>query len=134
MDIRERLAAIRCFLLDMDGTFYLGNQLIEGSLDFLQALHDTGRQCLFLTNNSSKSASFYQEKLARMEEEKAAGKKRGKKDKDAVLPPAPAQETPAEEAVETAAPAPQPEAPAAEEAEEAFVEESFLEEPENTKE
>ena len=66
MDIRERLSGIRCFLLDMDGTFYLGNQLIDGSLDFLQALHDTGRQCLFLTNNSSKSASFYKEKLARM--------------------------------------------------------------------
>jgi len=76
------------------------------------------------------------EKLARLEAEKAAGKGRRKKDKDAVLPPA--QETPvevtAEEAVETAAPAPQPEAPAAEEAEEAFVEESFLEEPEKTKE
>ncbi len=66
MDIRERLSSIRCFLLDMDGTFYLGNQLIEGSLDFLQALHDTGRQCLFLTNNSSKSADFYKQKLARM--------------------------------------------------------------------
>ena len=66
MDIRERLSGIRCFLLDMDGTFYLGNQLIDGSLDFLQALHDTGRQCLFLTNNSSKSADFYKQKLARM--------------------------------------------------------------------
>ena len=66
MDIRERLAKVRCFLLDMDGTFYLGNQLIEGSLDFLSALKRTGRQCLFLTNNSSKSAAFYQEKLARM--------------------------------------------------------------------
>jgi copper homeostasis protein CutC len=50
----------------MDGTFYLGNQLIEGSLDFLQALKRTGRSCLFLTNNSSKSASFYQDKLERM--------------------------------------------------------------------
>ena len=59
MDIRERLAGIRCFLLDMDGTFYLGNQLIDGSLDFLDALGRTGRQCLFLTNNSSKSAEFY---------------------------------------------------------------------------
>ena len=66
MDIREKLAPIRCFLLDMDGTFYLGNQLIEGSLDFLAALKSTGRKCLFLTNNSSKSASFYQEKLSRM--------------------------------------------------------------------
>ena len=55
----KRLKEIRCFLLDMDGTFYLGDRLIEGSLDFLQKLHDTGRQCLFLTNNSSKSASFY---------------------------------------------------------------------------
>ena len=66
MDIREKLAKVRCFLLDMDGTFYLGNQLIEGSLDFLAALRRTGRQCLFLTNNSSKSASFYQRKLERM--------------------------------------------------------------------
>ena len=23
---------VKCFLLDMDGTFYLGNQLIDGSL------------------------------------------------------------------------------------------------------
>ena len=62
----ERLKEIRCFLLDMDGTFYLGDRLIEGSLEFLQKLRDTGRQCLFLTNNSSKSASFYVEKLKRM--------------------------------------------------------------------
>lgn len=66
MDVKETLAPIRCFLLDMDGTFYLGNQLIEGSLDFLEALGRTGRECLFLTNNSSKSASFYKEKLERM--------------------------------------------------------------------
>jgi hydroxymethylpyrimidine pyrophosphatase-like HAD family hydrolase len=66
MDIREQLSKIRCFLLDMDGTFYLGNQLIDGSLDFLDALKRTGRQCLFLTNNSSKSASFYKEKLKKM--------------------------------------------------------------------
>ena len=57
---------VRCFLLDMDGTFYLGNNLIDGSLDFLAALGRTGRQCLFLTNNSSKSAEFYKQKLARM--------------------------------------------------------------------
>ena len=66
MEIRERLACVRCFLLDMDGTFYLGNQLIDGSLDFLAALKRTGRRCLFLTNNSSKSASFYKEKLKKM--------------------------------------------------------------------
>ena len=64
--IRERLSGIRCFLLDMDGTFYLGDKLIDGSLDFLEALRRTGRDAWFLTNNSSKSASAYVEKLTRM--------------------------------------------------------------------
>jgi len=66
MDIREQLSKVRCFLLDMDGTFYLGDNLIEGSLDFLDALERTGRKCLFLTNNSSKSGTVYEAKLARM--------------------------------------------------------------------
>ena len=64
--IRQQLAGIRCFLLDMDGTFYLGDKLIDGSLDFLEALRRTGRDAWFLTNNSSKSASAYVEKLTRM--------------------------------------------------------------------
>ncbi len=64
--IREKLAPIRCFLLDMDGTFYLGNQLIPGGLDFLDALQRTGRTARFLTNNSSRSGAFYAEKLTRM--------------------------------------------------------------------
>ncbi|MGN0997458.1 MAG: HAD-IIA family hydrolase [Candidatus Ventricola sp.] len=64
--IRERLAGVRCFLLDMDGTFYLGDRLIDGSLDFLAALARTGRTARFLTNNSSKSARVYADKLARM--------------------------------------------------------------------
>ncbi len=64
--ICEKLSGIRCFLLDMDGTFYLGDRLIEGSLDFLAALRLTGRDAWFLTNNSSKSAAAYVEKLTRM--------------------------------------------------------------------
>ena len=64
--IRERLAGVRCFQLDMDGTFYLGDRLIDGSLEFLDALARTGRTARFLTNNSSKSARVYTEKLARM--------------------------------------------------------------------
>ena len=65
-EIRSKLAPVKCFLLDMDGTFYLGDRLIEGSLDFLSALERTGRTARFLTNNSSKSASVYTEKLHRM--------------------------------------------------------------------
>ncbi|MBQ7487639.1 MAG: HAD-IIA family hydrolase [Clostridia bacterium] len=66
VQIKEKLAPVKCFLLDMDGTFYLGDKLIEGSLDFLDALERTGRTARFLTNNSSKSASVYTEKLKRM--------------------------------------------------------------------
>ncbi len=57
---------IKLFLLDMDGTFYLGNELIDGALDFIQRVRDTGRDFLFLTNNSSHNARFYVEKLGRM--------------------------------------------------------------------
>ena len=65
-EIREKLRSVRCFLLDMDGTFYLGNRLIDGSLDFLEALRRTGRTARFLTNNSSRSASAYARKLEGM--------------------------------------------------------------------
>lgn len=65
-DIQAILAEIRCFLLDMDGTFYLGDRLISGSLAFLEALRATGRDAWFLTNNSSKSAKAYVDKLSRM--------------------------------------------------------------------
>lgn len=65
-ELRARLQPIKCFMLDMDGTFYLGDRLLDGSLDFLEKLNATGRKSLFVTNNSSKSASVYQKKLERM--------------------------------------------------------------------
>ena len=60
------LSEIKCFLLDMDGTFYLGGRLIEGSLDFIERVRATGRDFMFLTNNSSHNAQFYVKKLAGM--------------------------------------------------------------------
>lgn len=60
------LKDIKCFLLDMDGTFYLGNTLIDGSLDFLNILKKQNKQFKFLTNNSSKNKSEYKKKLARL--------------------------------------------------------------------
>ena len=65
-DMKKKLQDIRCFLLDMDGTFYLGDRLLEGSLDFLNKLQETGRSALFMTNNSSKSAEAYEKKLEKM--------------------------------------------------------------------
>ena len=36
------LKDVKCFLLDMDGTFYLGNQLIDGSLSFIDKVVSSG--------------------------------------------------------------------------------------------
>lgn len=62
----ERLKNVKCFLLDMDGTFYLGGKIIEGSLEFIEKVRETGRDFLFLTNNSSHNARFYVERLKKM--------------------------------------------------------------------
>ena len=64
--LKEKLKNVRTFLLDMDGTFYLGDRIIEGSMEFLQAVERTGRSYMFLTNNSSKSVKHYVEKLHRL--------------------------------------------------------------------
>lgn len=62
----KRLNAVRCFMLDMDGTFYLGERILPGSLDFIRRLAQTGRDYLFLTNNSSHDARYYVQRLGRM--------------------------------------------------------------------
>lgn len=56
----------RLFLLDMDGTIYLDHQLFPGTVPFLEAVRERGGRYLFLTNNSSRSADAYVEKLAGM--------------------------------------------------------------------
>ncbi|MCM1268914.1 MAG: HAD-IIA family hydrolase [Bacteroidales bacterium] len=65
-DQEQLLAQIRCFALDMDGTVYLGERWIDGAVDFLRRIEETGRNYVFVTNNSSKNASVYVEKLHRM--------------------------------------------------------------------
>lgn len=54
----------RLFLLDMDGTIYLDNDLFDGTLDFLNYVKSVGGKYIFMTNNSSKSIDKYIEKLA----------------------------------------------------------------------
>ena len=53
----------KLFLLDMDGTIYLDNDLFDGTLDFLEYVKSIGGKYMFLTNNSSKSVDKYIEKL-----------------------------------------------------------------------
>ena len=59
----EDLKKIKLFLLDMDGTIYLDNDLFDGTLDFLDYVKKIGGRYIFLTNNSSKSVDKYVEKL-----------------------------------------------------------------------
>jgi HAD superfamily hydrolase (TIGR01457 family) len=66
MDHPATLRQARGFLLDMDGTFYLGERLIEGALRFIDVLREQGHDYLFLTNNSSKDSQQYVEKLTRL--------------------------------------------------------------------
>jgi 4-nitrophenyl phosphatase/NagD protein len=60
------LSGIRCFLLDMDGTFYLGECLLPGALEFIGLLRDRGVEFLFLTNNSSHDRHQYASKIRRL--------------------------------------------------------------------
>ena len=62
----NELKKLKLFLLDMDGTIYLDNELFDGVLDFLEYIKSIGGRYIFLTNNSSKSVSKYIEKLGRM--------------------------------------------------------------------
>ena len=59
----HELQNIRDFLLDMDGTIYLGSRLFEGTIPFLNRIRERGCRAVFLTNNSSASPLAYAEKL-----------------------------------------------------------------------
>lgn len=54
------------FLLDMDGTIYLDQDLFPWTIPFLEAVKAFGCKYRFLTNNSSKSGQDYIGKLAGM--------------------------------------------------------------------
>ena len=64
---REILKEISLFVLDMDGTFYLGDRRLDGALEFIQAVEAAGKKFLFFTNNSSKSPEDYIRKLEKMD-------------------------------------------------------------------
>ena len=57
------LSEIDAVFLDLDGTIYLGGELIPGALDFLNRCQDKDIKRFFLSNNSSKSVSQYLKKL-----------------------------------------------------------------------
>ena len=62
----DKIKQIKTFVLDMDGTIYLGDRLFNFTHAFLSKIQETGRDFCFFTNNSSKNRRDYLEKLAKM--------------------------------------------------------------------
>lgn len=62
--VMSKLDKIRVFMLDMDGTIYLGEHLFPCTPPFLEYLKKTGRRAVYLTNNSSRSRDKYVRRLA----------------------------------------------------------------------
>ena len=60
------LEHIEAIFLDLDGTIYMGDNLIEGAIDFLNRIEKRGIKRYFLSNNSSKSVNQYLTKLEKM--------------------------------------------------------------------
>ena len=64
--LAEALRETEYFLLDMDGTLYIGDELIGNMPQTLSFLREKGKKIVYLTNNSSKDAEEYREKLGRL--------------------------------------------------------------------
>lgn len=54
---------IELYVLDMDGTIYLGNNLFPETLPFLERCREHGKKYIFFTNNSSRSPETYVKRL-----------------------------------------------------------------------
>lgn len=56
----------KLYLLDLDGTLYLGDRLFECTKPFLDFVKSSGARYVFVSNNSSKGVQQYVEKFGRL--------------------------------------------------------------------
>jgi len=56
----------KLYLLDMDGTIYFEDQLIDGALEFIKKLKFENIPYVFISNNSSVSKDYYLNKLKKI--------------------------------------------------------------------
>jgi 4-nitrophenyl phosphatase len=61
------LCDLRGFLIDLDGVVYAGDQVIPGAPQFFELLRERGTPFLLITNNSSRRADQFAEKLTDMD-------------------------------------------------------------------
>jgi phosphoglycolate/pyridoxal phosphate phosphatase family enzyme len=60
------MEAFDAYVFDLDGTVYLGDELLPGVADLLAAIERSGRRRVFLTNNPTRSREHYAAKLVRL--------------------------------------------------------------------
>jgi len=63
----EDMNEIELYLLDMDGTVYVENRLIDGAKEKIEEIVKKGKKFCFLTNNSSRDKNEYISKLSKLD-------------------------------------------------------------------
>ncbi|MCA1728219.1 MAG: HAD-IIA family hydrolase [Actinobacteria bacterium] len=54
------------YVFDLDGTIYLGDDLLPGAKRLIETLRENGKKVVFLSNNPTKDPEMYAEKLTRL--------------------------------------------------------------------
>lgn len=54
------------YVFDLDGTIYLGDQLLPGAKRLIEALRGLGKRVVFLSNNPTKDPEMYADKLTKL--------------------------------------------------------------------
>lgn len=63
---KELFKNVKYYVADLDGTVYLGDNLIDGAKEFFTLVQEKGKDFYFLTNNSSNNSKKCLEKLIKM--------------------------------------------------------------------
>ncbi|MGM9528023.1 MAG: HAD-IIA family hydrolase [Oscillospiraceae bacterium] len=64
--MKDTLQSCKMFVFDLDGTLYLGDEILPGAHEIIEALDKAGICYIYLTNNSSRAAADYVTRLERM--------------------------------------------------------------------
>lgn len=54
------------YIFDLDGTIYLGDELLPGAKRLIEGLRELGKRVVFLSNNPTKDPAMYAEKLTKL--------------------------------------------------------------------
>lgn len=62
----EKLKETKLFVLDMDGTIYIGKNVIKGAIEFCEKILSSGKKLIYFTNNASRNPDDYVLRLKNM--------------------------------------------------------------------